>query len=66
MLINHSSRQWRTQVLASILGVDMVEVVSTWPDVIDRALGSVIDGIVVLLAELCNSMSEILQERERK
>jgi len=59
MLINHSSRQRCTQVLASVLGVDMVEVVRSWPDVIDRAFGGVVDGIVVLLAELCNSMSEI-------
>jgi hypothetical protein len=49
------SRQRGTQVLASILGVDVVEVVSAWPDVIDRAFGGVIDGIVVLLAKLCNS-----------
>jgi hypothetical protein len=52
--IQCSSRQRRTQVLAAILGVHMVEVVRAWPDVIDRAFGGVIDGIVVLLAELGN------------
>ena len=42
----------------------MVEVVSAWPDVINRAFRGVIDGVVVLLAKLCDLMNRILQEKK--
>lgn len=41
-----------TQVLAPILGVHMVEVVSTRPDVINGTFRGKINSIMILLAEL--------------
>lgn len=44
-----------TKVLASVLGVDLVEIVRAWPDVVDGTFRCVVPSIMVLLAKLRRS-----------
>lgn len=43
---------WCADVLPSVFGIDALEVVSTGPDVVDRAFWNIIGRVVVLLPKL--------------